>query len=239
MLADGGAEAVGVVDGVDHVVPRVLEQSTKTFSEQDLVFGDHYPHGSSAVTMVPWPGVLSTRQAATERGHAVGHAGEAGPLGRDGAADAVVADAHDESAVSPPGADGDLRGMRVLCRVGERLAGDEVGRGLQAIVEAFVRGVEPDAQRRPRRQLAQRRRQSVVEAGRPDAAGQLAQLLDRVAELRDGLVELLRLAARRGEPPLDVAQGESDRHEALLGAVVEVSLQPAPLLVAGGHDPGP
>ena len=60
MLADGGAEAVGVLDGFDHVVARVLEEPAEAFPEQDLVFGDHYSHGSSAVTSVPRPGVLAT-----------------------------------------------------------------------------------------------------------------------------------------------------------------------------------
>ena len=60
MLADGRAEAIRVVDGGDHVVPGVLEEPAEALAEQDLVFGDHHPHGSSAVTTVPRPGGLST-----------------------------------------------------------------------------------------------------------------------------------------------------------------------------------
>jgi hypothetical protein len=60
VLADGGAEVVGVMDGADHVVSRFLEESAKAFPEENLVFGDHYAHGSSAVTIVPAPGGLAT-----------------------------------------------------------------------------------------------------------------------------------------------------------------------------------
>ena len=99
VLADGGAEAVGVVDGGDHVVAGILEQPAETLSEQDLVLGDHYPHGSSAVTRVPRPGGLSTLRLPPSAATRSVMPASPEPLGRDGAADAVVADADDEAAV--------------------------------------------------------------------------------------------------------------------------------------------
>ena len=76
-----------------------------------------------------------------------------------------------------------------------------------------------------------------------DPAGELAQLLDRELELRRGLIRrgdrLGVLAGPSGEPSPDAAQRERDRDEPLLGAVVEVALQPAALLVGRLDDPRP
>ena len=38
---------------------------------------------------------------------------------------------------------------------------------------------------------------------------------------------------------LGVAEGEADRHQPLLGAVVQVAFDAASLVVGGGDDPGP
>ena len=149
MLADGGAQAVGVVDGVDHLVAGILEEPAEALAEQHLVFGDHDSHGSSAVTTVPRPAGLSTVRLPPSAATRSVMPASPEPGGRDGAADAVVTDAHDERAVPPAGADADLRGVGVLGRVGERLARHEVGRGLQTVVEALVGGLDADAQRRP------------------------------------------------------------------------------------------
>jgi hypothetical protein len=44
-------------------VTSVGEESAQPGPEQDLVFGDHDAHGSSAVRVVPVPGRLSMRRA--------------------------------------------------------------------------------------------------------------------------------------------------------------------------------
>ena len=73
-----------------------------------------------------------------------------------------------------------------------------------------------------------------------DAPGQLPQLFERLRELlrraAEQRVGRARVVAelRLGEP-----QREREGHEALLGAVVEVSLQLPPRLVTGGHDARP
>ncbi len=61
MLADCGAQPVGVVDARRHGVAGVFEEPREACPQQRLVLGDHYPHGSSAVTTVPASGELSMR----------------------------------------------------------------------------------------------------------------------------------------------------------------------------------
>ena len=58
--------------------PASSNSRGEALAQQRLVLGDHDPHGSSAVTVVPAPGGLSTRQRPAVRGHAVGEPGEAG-----------------------------------------------------------------------------------------------------------------------------------------------------------------
>ena len=76
-----------------------------------------------------------------------------------------------------------------------------------------------------------------------DAAGELAQLPDRDLDLCRGLVRRRdRLGVRAAfpaEPGPQQAQRQRQRDEALLGAVVEVALQPAPLGVGRLEDPRP
>ena len=67
-----------------------------------------------------------------------------------------------------------------------------------------------------------------------DAAGQLAQLLQRVRELLAGALEVLVV----GVPAGGQAQHQRERDEPLLSAVVEVALQPPALVVAGLDDAG-
>ena len=73
-----------------------------------------------------------------------------------------------------------------------------------------------------------------------DAAGGLAQLLQRAGGLRDGAGKLraqLAWFGRGGRLRRAQVQGEGD--EPLLGAVVQVPFDPPPRLVGGGHDPRP
>ena len=89
-------------------------------------------------------------------------------------------------------------------------------------------------------ELAERGRQTGVELGRREPERELAQLVDRDRDLRDGLVERAAGALRglRRELVLRVAERQADRDEPLLRAVVQVTLDPATLLVRGRDDPG-
>ena len=71
--------------------------------------------------------------------------------------------------------------------------------------------------------------------------GDPAELLDRQLELGDEAVDPGpdRLADARAEERLGVAGAEQQPDEALLGPVVQVALEAAPLAVAGRDDPGP
>ena len=155
-----------------------------------------------------------------------------------GAADAVVDDLDLRDAVGAPDAHARLGGLRVLGHVGQRLAHDEVGRGLDRLGQALVeRDVDRDRQRRAVGDGLDRRAQAVVgEDGGMQAARQLAQLLERAAELVAGAVE--HRAQRRvvGHAAGRQAHGERRRHQPLLGAVVQVALQAPALGVAGLDD---
>ena len=61
MLGDREQQRVGVPEGGDDLVSAVLEQAPEPLAQQHLVLGDHDPHGSSAVSVVPAPGSLSMR----------------------------------------------------------------------------------------------------------------------------------------------------------------------------------
>ena len=103
------------------------------------------------------------------------------------------------------------------------------------------RDVELDRQRQPRGQRLERALQAVVaeDAGcRPRAISRSSAR--PVSSSRERVVEQLRGAPRRRrlEPRPREPQHQRDGHEALLGAVVEVALEPPPLLVAGLHDAG-
>ena len=106
----------------------------------------------------------------------------------------------------------------------------------RAVVEALVGRLDARAQRRARGEIAQRRRQAAVEPRRAHAAGELAQFLDRLRELGDGGIERLCVRAGRGRAAPGRGGAQADRHQPLLRAVVEVALQPPPLLVADGDD---
>ena len=74
-----------------------------------------------------------------------------------------------------------------------------------------------------------------------DAARELAELADGELQLADRVGQhVVQLGAElAAEPLLRSPQLEGERDEPLLGAVVEVALDPPPLVVAGGDDSGP
>ncbi len=130
--------------------------------------------------------------------------------------------------------------LGVLDRVGDRLARDVVRRGGDGVGQRAVVDLHVDGQRQAADQVRQRRGQAVVEAARPEAVRDLAQLGDRGAELGDALVEQAVDVDRAVvEVPLREPQLHAERDQPLLGSVVEVALDPAALLVADLDEPGP
>ena len=130
------------------------------------------------------------------------------------------------------------RRRAVLDRVGERLAGDVVGDGLDlrrraialassstgtaaARARSSSAAVRPSSSRGGRRPAAIVRRSPIVAATSSTAASNAGR-------------EDLRLSGQRALQP---AQHDPERHEPLLRAVVQVALEPPALLVAGLRDP--
>ena len=73
-----------------------------------------------------------------------------------------------------------------------------------------------------------------------DAAGEVAQFLEGGGQPVDDATELGRQLAGGGwHRRLRGTQLQRQRDQVLLGAVVEVALDPAAGGVGGGHDPGP
>ena len=70
-----------------------------------------------------------------------------------------------------------------------------------------------------------------------DPLGELAELPQRLLELDLALGE--ELLARRVDVAAEELEPHAEREEPLLGAVVQIALEPPPLLVAGADDPGP
>ena len=217
--------------------PRSASRRTQPVAQQDGVFGDDDAHGSSATIRGPAP--AGSRRRASRRGAATRAASPARPVPRVGvgAADAVVARPRLAAAV-PRRAHVDAPGVArgVLGDVRQRLGDDEVGGRLDRRRRPR-RHVDLDGHgnRRPRRERRQRRVEAaVVEDGRREPADEVAELDDRrlrlpvraADELARRLGVVLELLAREAEV-------EPERDEPLLRAVVEVALDPPPLLDRG------
>jgi hypothetical protein len=157
-------------------------------------------------------------------------------------ADAVVLDLDHEPAVLLLRTNSNVRRPRVLDRVGDRLANDEVGRRLDLSGQPVLRGGgDLDGKRRARGERLERSAEPLLgqDLGMHPAR-QLAELLDRDLQLGDGVGEhTLELGIALRQLTLCDAQLERQRHEPLLGPIVQVALDPATLLVAGGDDPAP
>ena len=168
----------------------------------------------------PWPAV------------AAGHV-EAG---------AVVLDGELQDTVGLDQADRHGRVGRVLGGVLQRLQAAEVHRRLHLRgVPADAVGGDAHAEGTPVGGGAQRVGQAGVHEERwVDAVGQVAELLDGVLH---GLAERVEHLGGGfgvvGEDVLGEAEVHRQRHQVLLGAVVEVALDLAPLGVSGRDDAGP
>ena len=219
------------------VVPGVLEQPGEPLAEEGGVLADHDAHGSAASTSVPWPRGLSTwsdpPSAATRSARP-----DRSPSSR--AASSVVGHADQELPVATDHLEHDPGRLGVLDRVRDRLAGDVVGRGGDGVGQRAVVDVHVDGQRQAADQVRQRGGQTVVEAARPEAVRDQPQLGDRRAQLGDALVEqAVDVDGAVVEVPLRQPQLHAQRDQPLLGAVVQVPLEPPAFLVADLDEPGP
>ena len=132
----------------------------------------------------------------------VGEAAQAGAAVGCRAADPVVRDLdHELSVLERRRIDAD-DGVRVLGDVRQRFRGDEVGGRLDLGLQAIELGVDRDRHRRLARQRGESDGEATLsEDPGVDAAGELAELLDRD----------LDLLGCGGEQPLDVGVGASFR----------------------------
>jgi hypothetical protein len=156
-----------------------------------------------------------------------------------GASGAVIGDLYDE--LPPASGDRDTRsgGVGVLEDVRERL-GDQVVRRHLHRFRRSPPGLdeELDRERRSRGQRRERRGETAIaEDGRMDAASEVTQLLQRGGELGASLREQLFLLGAGRQETREQPQPHRERDEPLLGAVVEIALEPPAGTVGGGHQP--
>src|SRR5436190_16663076 len=62
LLGDRRQQAIGVAERRDDLMSAVFEEACEPLAKQHLVLGDHDPHGSSAIRVVPAPCSLSMRR---------------------------------------------------------------------------------------------------------------------------------------------------------------------------------
>ena len=130
----------------------------------------------------------------------------------------------------------------MLGGVGQRLGHRVIGGDLDLLGKpARAPHVEPDRHRGPAGQRPQRGGEPALgEHGRVDAPGQLAQLVHGRRRLLGQGVELrVQLVRARGHGRLRRPQLHREGDQPLLGAVVQVALDPAAGVVGRGDDPGP
>lgn len=123
--------------------------------------------------------------------------------------------------------------------VGERLTDGEVPRALDGLGEARQLDVGRDGYGGPVGGVDEGRAEPVVrEDPGVDAVDQLPQLGQDLTGLRVGLRQLVGQRARRRVEP-GQAEGHGEGDQALLGAVVQIALDPAPLGLEGVDEAGP
>ena len=233
-------QRVGVADLRDDLEAAVGEEVGKALTQQGGVLGDHDPHGITASTRVPPPAGCRRRAGPPSAATRSASPRRPEPPSGVGAADAVVghlerdADRGDRAltvAASP---------RRVLTHVGQRLAGDEVGRRLDLGREPLRRGVHPHRQRRAVGQRRERGCEAFLrEHRRVDARARArAAPRRRPGAPRPRCEQRVRWPGFCAAVTLPRREPERDRDQALLRPVVEVPFDPAPLLVPGGDDAG-
>ena len=163
---------------------------------------------------------------------------QAAALCRVGAADAVVLYLDHQAIVGARDPDRCSRCVCVLGHVRERLDDDVVRGRLDRLRIAVGRDGQLDRHGCPVTDHVERGREAALgQRHRMDAPCQLAQVVERARQLVDRVIQaLLERGVVRGLDP-QCPQREQQDHEPLLGAVVEVALEPATGFVGRGDDP--
>ena len=222
----------------DDVEARLGEQPGEPLAQQDAVLGDRYPHGISARTRVPPPRGRPHAQPAAERLDPVGEAAQAGAR----SVSAPPTPSSPTSTTSSPFPRAITRRSPTLAWAClptlARLSRDDVvGGDLDRLVEPVV-----DARRRASPGPAERRRERLERDAEPVGAEhrRVQAAGDRRAAPRARPRSRCRASSSRA-----CASGSSssrfsrhlelerERDQPLLGAVVEVALEPLALLLAG------
>ena len=227
------------------VKPGRLEHADDAGAQQEGVVGDDdaqpvHAQGSWTRSRVPPPGWARELQLAVERGDPVREPVQARAGARDGAADAVVGDLQLQAAVHALHPDGRVLGLRVLGDVGQRLRDDEVRRRLDR-GRAGVRRASRRAPPGP----ARGRRAPAAAGSRPrseSTAGWIPRASSRSSSrlcLSSSIEASISIAASEpsGSRPRPSRRLQRERDEPRLGAVVQVALEPAALVVAGLDEP--
>ena len=210
--ADLAEQVLGVAGLAGDLESRVLEQAHEALAQQHGVLGDDdlqwaisCAHtGISARRVVPDPGGRVECQRSIQCADAVGEAAQARPAAGIRAADSIVAHFDVRVAIYPPHGDRGRARVGVLGHVGQRLGDHEVGRGLDRLGQPLAGNLDDlDRQRRADGERLDRRAEPAIgQHGRVDAAGELAQLLERARQLLLGRADhrrgLLRRLARSG-----------------------------------------
>ena len=176
-------------------MPLVGQQVRETLAEQDAVLGDHDPHGISTIRTVGPPSGESRCSSPSSAPTRSRRPARPAAFDEGRAADAVVLHLDRQTVAAPTDGDVARVALRVLRDVGERLAHDEVGGGLDRCGRPLC---DVDAHLDRHGGTCGERRQGRVEPpvgehGRVDPAGQVAHLGDRALGLLVRLVdELLR-----------------------------------------------
>src|SRR5512132_128620 len=179
-------------------------------------------------------------QPAPERFDAVRQAAQAGSALAGRPADAVVAHLDNQPAVLRRDLDARRRRPRVLRDVRQAFGDEVVDRHLDCLRGAPVElDLQLHRNRGSRDEGVERDAEAAVGDDRGmDPAGELAELTQRLIELEPGLLEPLDRAGVLGELPLQRDQLQCECDQALLGPVVEVALEAAPLALGGLDDAG-
>ena len=182
------------------------------------------------------------REAAAQRLDPVPEPDQARAAGEVRPTAAVVADADAQHALADRHLDIRDGRVRVLGRVGQRLGHDIVGGDLGRLWQPSPHAdIQADRNGRAAGQCLQRRAQPALgQDRRVQAIGDLAQLVQDAGHLGDRARQAPRQVAGLGRRRrLCGPQLQGDGYQALLGAVVQITLEPAPGGVGGGHEPRP
>ena len=160
-----------------------------------------------------------------------------------GATDAVVRYPHDEQAVAVRDVDSNVRGRRMFDRVDDGLADHEVRRHLDPRRGAFTGvGVHRHVQRGAAGKLLQRRHKAgVSQRGRNQPMREASQFVDRHLQFPLRVIDgsgKHGVGASAGTA-LRHAQFQTQGHQPLLRAIMEVALQTAAFGVTRRHDARP